>query len=56
MAPAIAPPRPGIRIVFGAAGMTGPGKADLPERNDRCGAIATAARCSTTARRGPAQP
>lgn len=33
-----------IRVVFGAAGMIGPGKAELLERIDRCGSIAAAGR------------
>jgi len=33
-----------LRIVFGAAGMVGPGKAELLERIDRCGSIAAAGR------------
>lgn len=39
-------PRPElrIRIVFGKAGMIGPGKAELLERIDRCGSIAAAGR------------
>ena len=37
-------PRLRIRVVFGAAGMIGPGKAELLERIDRCGSIAAAGR------------
>ncbi len=37
-------PRLRIRIVFGAQGMIGPGKAELLERIDRCGSIAAAGR------------
>src|SRR5690554_4660131 len=37
-------PRLRIRIVFGDAGMIGPGKAELLERIDRCGSIAAAGR------------
>jgi len=37
-------PRLRIRIVFGEAGMIGPGKADLLDRIDRCGSIAAAGR------------
>jgi len=33
-----------IRVVFGARGMIGPGKADLLERVARCGSIAAAGR------------
>lgn len=33
-----------IRVVFGAAGMMGPGKAELLERIARCGSIAAAGR------------
>lgn len=33
-----------IRVVFGAAGMMGPGKAELLERVARCGSIAAAGR------------
>jgi molybdate transport system regulatory protein len=43
--PARAPaPRLRIRVVFDAAGMIGPGKAELLERIDRCGSIAAAGR------------
>lgn len=38
------PPALRLRIVFGAAGMLGPGKAELLERIDRCGSIAAAGR------------
>ena len=37
-------PRLRIRVVFGEAGMIGPGKAELLERIDRCGSIAAAGR------------
>lgn len=37
-------PRLRIRIVFGDAGMIGPGKAELLERIARCGSIAAAGR------------
>ena len=37
-------PRLRIRIVFGAAEMIGPGKAELLERIGRCGSIAAAGR------------
>ena len=38
------PPVLRIRVVFGDAGMIGPGKAELLERIDRCGSIAAAGR------------
>lgn len=40
------PPGPTLRlrVLFGTAGMIGPGKADLLERIDRCGSIAAAGR------------
>lgn len=37
-------PRLRIRIVFGAAEMIGPGKAELLDRIDKCGSIAAAGR------------